>query len=82
MKIDINFFLGDVHTKICGPAKIECYRNAERILLTNKKAKTFSEKCNCLPECTKIEYYADIDRVKFDWATIKNVIKPDDLDGG
>lgn len=65
---------GDRNTKICGPNAIPCYRNAEITLLTNISAKSFREQCNCLPECTKIEYNAEIDRVKYDWAGIKRVL--------
>lgn len=78
----ILFFAGDKNTKICGGARIECYTNAERMLLTNKSAKSFRDACNCLPECTKIEYNADIDRVKYDWTAVKSIFDINVLEGG
>lgn len=50
---------------------MKCYRNAEKMFLTNKTVKSFHEDCNCLPECIKIEYNVEIDRVKYDWLSIK-----------
>lgn len=34
-------------------------------LRQNDNLTSFRNKCNCLPVCTSIEYYGDIDRVKF-----------------
>lgn len=66
---------GNESTKICGSAKIECYRQAQRQLfeediidgLSNKKAESFRRKCHCLPSCTTITYEANVDRTKFYW---------------
>lgn len=66
---------GNESTKICGSAKIECYKQAQgRLLeediidgLSNKEAKTFRRKCYCLPSCTSINYEAHVDRAKFSW---------------
>lgn len=66
---------GNESTKICGSAKIECYRRAKEKLfeediiggLTNKKAERFRRKCHCLPSCTVITYEAQVDRTKFYW---------------
>ncbi|XP_031632054.1 pickpocket protein 28-like [Contarinia nasturtii] len=63
------------HTKICGEANINCYKNAEKELfgedvmddLKNDSINMFRARCNCLPACTAIKYEADIDRTKFDW---------------
>lgn len=77
---DVNFefliiFTGNESTKICGSAKIECYRQAQKKLfeediidgLTNKNAKSFRRKCHCLPSCTAITWEANADRTKFSW---------------
>lgn len=70
-----SFFLGNESTKICGTAKIDCYQQALQNLfeedlvdgLSDKKAKSFRRKCNCLPSCTSIFYEAHVDRAKFYW---------------
>lgn len=40
--------------------------------LKNAEAKSFREKCNCLPACTTILYDAEIDRAKFGWTATLN----------
>lgn len=77
-KAKISIHSGDNTTKICGLNNIECYRNAEKTLfgedlidgLKDTDAKSFREKCNCLPSCTNILYDADIDRNRFDWMSL------------
>lgn len=67
---------GEKNTKICGPAKIKCYKEAQKKLygedievgLTDKAAKSFRKQCNCLPACSLIIYDADIDRAKVDYS--------------
>lgn len=69
------YFAGNESTKICGTAKIDCYKQAQQTLfeedivdgLSNEKAKLFRRKCNCLPSCTSIFYEAHVDRAKFYW---------------
>lgn len=69
---------GNESTKICGTAKIDCYMQAQQSLfeedivdgLTDKEAKTFRQKCNCLPSCTTIIYDVHVDRAKFYCALI------------
>lgn len=56
---------GDINTKICGVASLECCKTAERTLSVIEKS--FRDTCNCLPSCTYIEYNANIDRMKFDY---------------
>jgi len=67
---------------ICGASKIECYNNAEDMLL----GKQFSEglhdsvvenvhgetQCNCLPACTSINYDAEISQADFDWDNLRH----------
>lgn len=55
--------IGDRRTRICGGAKIKCYKEAEKIFSTNTNSKSIRSKCNCLPACTSIEYNVNIDRV-------------------
>lgn len=60
-------------------ASINCYQKIEEAIfgqdiidgLENYAAKSFREKCNCLPACTTIIYDGDIDRSKFDWAMMQ-----------
>lgn len=67
-----SFSSGNDSTRICGTGKIECYREAQRILfeediidgLTNKTAELFRRKCHCLPSCTTIAWEANVDRSK------------------
>lgn len=65
-----NAFAGDRNTKVCGPAKIECYRMAERVLLTSNRAKAFREKCNCLQVCRSLDYGGNIDRIESDMLVV------------
>lgn len=68
-------FTGNSSTQICGTAKIECYMQAKQSLfeedivdgLSDEEARSFRQKCNCLPSCTKITYNVHIDRAKFYW---------------
>lgn len=65
---------GDQDTKICGAQNVDCYMNAENKLfgediidgLTDKEAKSFYQKCNCLPDCNKTFYGMQIDRAHLD----------------
>lgn len=50
------------------------------MLQINKTAKAYRKQCNCLPGCTKIEYNADIDRVKYDLKVIQKDILYDEED--
>lgn len=75
---EIHFLLlrtGNESTKICGPAKIECYMQAKQSLfeedivdgLLDNEARLFRGRCNCLPSCTTVTYRANIDRAKLHW---------------
>lgn len=63
-------FTGDKDTPICGSGSVKCYKAAERKISTQRYAREFRQKCNCLTTCTTVDYSADIDRVKFDMATV------------
>lgn len=71
-------------------ANIKCCRNAEKNLfgqdvidgLKDKNARSFRERCNCLPSCTKINYRAEIDRTKFNWEATFNSRKIKDKPKG
>ncbi|XP_055319315.1 pickpocket protein 28-like [Sitodiplosis mosellana] len=67
----------DKNTPICGGAKIKCYKEAEKNLSTSRFARAFRDNCNCLQTCTTIEYQGDIDRVKFDMATMNKTDLPE-----
>lgn len=55
---------GDKNTKICGAAKINCYKAAEKKLFD--ETQLLLSQCNCLPSCTSIEYDVKIDQIKYD----------------
>lgn len=67
----------NIATKVCGPANIQCYKNAEykvmleefREIERNPNAET---KCNCLPGCTSISYDAEISNTKFTYDSNEN----------
>lgn len=67
-------FIGAKGTRICGSAKIDCYKLAEEAIygedviegLPDENAKLFRKKCNCLSACTSIEYESYIDRANHD----------------
>lgn len=67
-------YLGDKDTKICGAMNVKCYVNAEDKLfgediidgLTDRDAKSFQRKCDCLPACNKTQFAIQIDRAKLD----------------
>lgn len=66
--------IGAKGTRICGSAKIDCYKLAEQAIfgedviegLPDENAKLFRKKCNCLSACTSIEYDTYIDRANHD----------------
>lgn len=58
---------GDRITKICGEAKIKCYKEAEKLFSIKINLQSIYDKCNCLPPCTLIEYNAKIDRVPIEY---------------
>lgn len=70
-------------TRICGAASVKCYKKAEITIfgqdvidgLSDGNARSFREKCNCLPSCTAIMYDAEIDRTQFDWDAIVTSLK-------
>lgn len=61
-------FAGTIGQKICGAAKINCYKEAARTFFSNSisNSNTFRNRCNCLPSCTWIEYNAVVERIKED----------------
>lgn len=61
----ISTISGGRNTRICGEARIKCYKAAESNF-NSESFRSFRDPCNCLPACTSIEYTADIDHVKFD----------------
>lgn len=76
-KVGLNYslhFVGEKSSRICGAASVRCYETAELKLfgedvidgLQDTEAKSFREKCKCLPGCTSIIYDGEIDRAKFD----------------
>ncbi|KAL5291210.1 hypothetical protein ACFFRR_010551 [Megaselia abdita] len=60
----------NIETKVCGPAKIGCYKKAEYEVMLEEfqeieKNPNAETKCNCLPACTSITYDAEISNTKF-----------------
>lgn len=69
-------FSGDPNTRICGTAKIKCYKDAEKRLFGEDigDGPNESRECNCLEGCTLIRFDFEIDRAKFDWkATLRSL---------
>lgn len=68
-------FAGEKRTTVCGAGNKFCYEKAEEKLygedvidgLQDRYAKSFREKCNCLPACTSITYDMKIEKSKYDW---------------
>lgn len=59
--------IGDNQTKICGTAKIDCFKSAEKRLSSDEsEIKSFRNKCNCLTACTSIEYESDFEQWNID----------------
>ncbi|XP_031627362.1 pickpocket protein 28-like [Contarinia nasturtii] len=50
----------DKGTKICGGAKIECMKEAQRKFSTTQTGRAFRDECNCMPACTFVKYKAYI----------------------
>lgn len=50
----LKFVLGSADTKICGPAKMDCYFKAMSFNFQTGQPK----ECNCLPSCTTLFYSA------------------------
>lgn len=67
----------DRNAPICGATNIECYNQAEDVLLEqffkdglDKSRINDGSGCNCLPACTSIAYDAEISQAKFDWVNL------------
>lgn len=73
--MNYSFFIGDKDTKICGAKNVKCYQSAEDKLfgqdiidgLTDSDAKSYHQKCECLPSCATVEYNVQLDRAKLDF---------------
>lgn len=72
-------FAGDKNTKICGTAKVKCYKESKRKLSIDKNARWFRDECNCLPACTSIEYHTSIVRIHIDWEAIMKTYNTKEL---
>lgn len=74
-----SFFLfiwetGDENTKICGEAKIKCYRKAQSFFFA-KYDSELRYSCNCLESCEYFNYEMKIDRVRLIPDMVKQAIE-------
>lgn len=71
---------------ICGSMSIQCYNEAEDLLLIDEFKQGLSSSstagsgrgetnCNCLPACTSISYEAELSQADFNWQELFKAYK-------
>ncbi|XP_031631940.1 pickpocket protein 28-like [Contarinia nasturtii] len=56
------YIIGEMSTKICGTARIQCLEAAQKKLQTPLNGRVFRNGCNCMLTCTFIKYKARFNR--------------------